>query len=136
MTDLQMVTVPGHPGVHVVAFWSDEKGKAYATYYGTAEALIAAEIVPAEALAPRGRTGKRPMRVDPLGRRCGVTSWWVGMHEGKPHRCFRVEREGPAELLPGAREAITEQERAAAERAAAHCHKPSHLRLVVDNTVR
>jgi len=135
-----MCSVPGHPDVQVTARLP-EGGEIYITYYGSAEALIGAGVATTEMLALYGRSGKRPQRLDPLGRHYTFSHWWVGVADGKPTRRFRIGRRGPIELMPGAREAIAELERMKAERAATYVsgprepsQKPPHLRLVVDNT--
>jgi hypothetical protein len=140
------VTLPLHPEVCAVAHGFDSN-EVVIRYYGTPEELINAGVATAEMLAP-GRSGRK---VDADGDRYSVQRYFR-LKDGHPYRCCRIILRKRTELidrLPGARDAVAAAERlerwredhrarVQAQRrsrlASASKPRPSHLRLIVDNT--
>lgn len=65
-----------------------DTGDALVTYYGSAEALVAAGLVAPEVLVVKGNKGPRVRRVDVGGLKFKFKTWWRGAHEGRPYRVY------------------------------------------------
>jgi|ERR1700676_2310702 len=128
--------VRGFPAVSVSCAGYDGE-KAHIWYRGSAADLIACGAATTQVLAP-GTKGRK--RVDADGDYFFVDRYWRWVN-GQPERFYRVLRVKVPIRLPGAHEAIASKvareewrERSCQPVKAEQPKRPSHLRLVVDNT--